>query len=63
MIGRNGARCVPETYDNYTADAQPTWRGVVRVVPAVLRRMEGPIPVLAPTPARAALGTTVGLDN
>jgi branched-chain amino acid transport system permease protein len=36
---------------------------LIRVVPAVPRRVEGVVPGLAPTPARAELGSTVGLGQ
>jgi branched-chain amino acid transport system permease protein len=36
---------------------------LVRVVPAIPRRVEGAVPGLVPTPARAELGTTIGLGQ
>jgi branched-chain amino acid transport system permease protein len=36
---------------------------LVRVIPAIPRRVEEQVPGLAPTPARAELGTTVGLGQ
>jgi branched-chain amino acid transport system permease protein len=36
---------------------------VVRVIPAIPRRVEGTVPGLAPAPARAELGSTVGLGQ